>query len=187
MPVKISIEADNLEVVQAMLIGMTRALAEETGPAVLSDQAPSDIVQHPELPFSKGIEAWVEEAPDPLPEAVPEPVVEAAPEPKKPRTKRSLADGRKPKIALVEDIEPPPEVLTEEDEAEAEGAVDAPEPEPEPAGLTEQQMRDKVRDLMDVEGIPATKVLLRKAGYTQVKDVPPEDRSRVYAILCGTA
>jgi hypothetical protein len=182
MPFKIMIEADNLGIAQAALAGVVRALAEETGPAVLSDQAPSDIVQsvaEPELPFANGIEEWVDAAPDPV---AAEPTPEPAPEPKK--------RGRKPKAAapvVIEDIEPPPEVVTEEDEPEAEGAVDAPEPEPANDGVSAEMLQEKVREIMDEHGIPAAIALLGKAGYKKVSQVPPADYDRVYAILIERA
>jgi hypothetical protein len=173
MPVKISIEADNINMVQAVLIGMTRALAEETSPAVTSDQAPSDIVQHPELPFEDRIVA---------PTLV-EPAVEPAVAPAKEQKKR----GRPPKAShpvkpvQVEDVEPPPEVITEEEEHEAEGAVDAPEPEPE--GITVAKIRETVNAIMNEKGIPVAIKLLAEAGYRQVSDIPPVDYDRVHTLL----
>lgn len=187
MPFKLSIEADNLVTALAALQGVTRALTEETGPVVTSDQAPSDIVQHPELPFSNGVEnsdqaelgRRVEEAAGAnAPLVEPEP----APAPKK--------RGRPPKAShpvqpvVVEDIEPPPEVITEEEEPEAEGAVDAPEPQADaPTGVTEQMLRDLVRDAMDEHGIPKTLLWMGKAGYQHVRDIPPAEYDQVYAIL----
>lgn len=187
MPFKILIEADNLAIAQAALNGVVRALAEETGPAVTSDQAPSDIVQNEdqaELPLAQGAECKVDEGfgtdvkligPSPVPPPVqwPAPVAE----PKK--------RGRKPKLvpAPVEDVEPPPEVITQEEEPEAEGAVDTPEPEPETTGVTEAQLRETVREIMDAKGIPAAIEMLAQAGYKQVKDIPPADYDRVHALL----
>jgi hypothetical protein len=176
MPFKIMIEADNLGIAQAALAGVARALAEETGPAVFSDQAPTDIVQV-ELPLCQT--PLDLNAVFPQGEAEPEPVPEAVPEPKK--------RGRKPKLAVVpepvEDVEPPPEVVTEEDEAEAEGAVDKDEPEPETTGISEAQLRETVREIMDERGIPAALKLLAKGGYKHVKDIPPADYDRIHAIL----
>lgn len=179
MPVKISIEADNIRMVQALLTGMTHAIREELeDPVVLSDQASSDIVQN------GSIESWVDESPDVIEPEQAElelgasanlvtevPAAVVAP-------KRR---GRKPK--LVADVEPPPEVITEEDEPEAEGAVDSPEPEPETTGVSEAQLREKVRAIMDEDGIPAALQLLGKGGYKHVKDIPASEYDRVYAIL----
>jgi hypothetical protein len=183
MPVKISIEADSLDMVQAMLLGMTRAIAEETGPAALPVQAELPLCQTADaVPLDRtGRSSFPQSLVDglntvfPQSETDPEPVPEAVPEPKR--------RGRKPKIALVEDVEPPPEVLTEEDEAEAEGAVDTPEPEPETTGISEAQLREVVRNVMDTEGIPAALALLAKGGYKHVKDIPPADYDRIHAIV----
>jgi hypothetical protein len=187
MPVKISIEADSISMVQALLTGMTHAIREELeDPAVLSDQAPSDIVQHPELPFEPASDTTV---------AIPRKEVEAALQAAEPEPKKR---GRKPKlvaVADVEDVEPPPEVVTEEDEPEAEGAVDTPEPEPkalselsaQTTGISEAQLREVVRGIMDAEGIPAALALLAKGGYKHVKDIPPADYGRVHAILKAKA
>lgn len=178
MPFKLMIEADNLGIAQAALAGVARALAEETGPAVTSDQAPSDIVQNEdqaELDLTDGALANLITE---VHAAVVEPVPEAVPEPKK--------RGRKPKLVAVpdvEDVEPPPEVITEEDEAEAEGAVDAPESTPSPSNMSMAELREAVREIMDAEGIPEAIARLAKAGYKQVKDVPPADFARVHAIL----
>lgn len=210
MPVKISIEADSIDMVQAMLLGMTRAIAEETGPAVLSDQGPSDIVQV-ELPLCRpaltanaepapkrsvfpdslrpGLTtmlAGYDEASEPdqeAPPALPAAATQTHPAEIAPLKKR----GRKSKLAVVEDVEPPAEVITEEDEAEAEGAVDTAEPEPETTGVSEAQLREVVRGIMDEEGIPAALALLAKGGYRHVKDIPPADYTRVYGILKAKA
>lgn len=189
MPVKISIEADSIDMVQAMLLGMTRAIAEETGPAVLPVQAELPLCQTADAvpldgtgrsSFPQSLVAGLD-AVFPQGEAEPEPVPEAVPEPRK--------RVRKPKLAAVpvEDVEPPPEVVTEEDEVEAEGAVDTPEPEPEAAGVSEAQLREVVRGIMDADGIPAALTLLAKGGYRHVKDIPPADYGRVYAILKAKA
>jgi hypothetical protein len=186
MPVKISIEADSISMVQALLTGMTHAIREELADlAVTSDQAPSDIVQHPELPFPNGIEKWVDEMPDQVAAqpALPAAAVQTHPAETAPLKKR----GRKPKLAIVEDVEPPAEVITEEDEPEAEGAVDTAEPAPETTGVSEAQLREVVRAIMDEEGIPVALQLLAKAGYKQVKDIPPADYDRVHAILKANA
>jgi plasmid stability protein len=179
MLIKLSIEADSIDMLKAALLGITGANAEDTSPVVLSDQAPSDIVQHPELPFANGIEEWVEEAPDQVAvqPALPAAATQTHPAEIAPLKKR----GRKPKLAVVEDIEPPPEVLTEEDEAE--GAVDTAEPEPETTGISEAQLREVVRNVMDTEGIPAALALLAKGGYRHVKDIPPADYDRIHAIV----
>jgi hypothetical protein len=181
MPVKISIEADNLEVIQALLTGMTGAMAAELAMPVLSDQAPSDIIQ-----AAGGIEAWVDEDPDPLP-AVDQaelPLAVPQPQPKKLGTR-----ARKSKSApvLIEDIEPSPEVLTEEDEAEAEGAVDVPEPPVAVAGVTEADLRKRVKAIMDTEGPAAATARLKVAGYRAVGEVPPEQYGRVLALLDAKA
>jgi hypothetical protein len=192
MPVKISIEADSIDMVQAMLIGMTRAIAEETGPAVLSDQAPSDIVQQTELPLQQPV-LTADAEPAPATGNFPEslraglntvfPPDKEEPEPQPEQKKR----GRKPKLVAVpepiEDVEPPPEVITEEDEPEAEGAVDKDDPAPETTGVSEAQLRASVREIMDEFGIPAALKLLAKGGYKHVKDIPPADYDRIYAIL----
>jgi hypothetical protein len=183
MLVKLSIEADSIDMLKAALLGITGASAED--PAVLSDQAPSyrsgepdpSIVQHPELPFANGIETWVDE--DQMPPELPAAAVQTHPAETAPLKRR----GRKPKLAIVEDVEPPPEVITEEDEPEAEGAVDTPEPEPETTGISEAQLREEVRAIMDEEGIPAALKLLAKGGYKHVKDIPPADYNRIHAIL----
>lgn len=165
MPFTLMIQADNLAIAQAALAGVARALAEETDP--VSDQA--------ELRFENRLEAPVVPAPAPAPEPAVEPAVE--------QKKR----GRKPKLAIVEDVEPPPEVITEEEEPEAEGAVDTPEPAPSTTGVSELQLREVVREIMDAKGIPAALALLAKAGYKQVKDIPPADYDRAHAILTAKA
>src|SRR4051812_9184263 len=127
MLVKLSIEVDSIDMLKAALLGLTGANAEETGPAVLSDQASSDIDQHQaEIPLESKPEGaprfetygQLRERLGPPTGTVdvfervelPKPVAE----PKK--------RGRKPRLAVVEDVEPPPEVIAQEDEAEAEGA-----------------------------------------------------------------
>lgn len=170
MPVKISIEADSLEMVQALLTGMTGAMAAELATPVLSDQNGS-------------IESWVDEDPDPpeqaeleLAELVTE-VHAAVVEPKK--------RGRRPKAAPapVEDVEPPAEVLTQEEEPEAEGAVDSQEPDKAAAGITEAQLRDRVREIMGRHGMQNAIDRLKKAGYRAVSEVPPEDYDRTYKLI----
>lgn len=171
MPFTLMIQADNLAIAQAALNGVVRALAEEISP--LSDQASCDI--HPELPFTNDIEKWVDEAPDQVPPALP--AVAAEVEPLKKR-------GRKPKLAEapVEDVEPSAEVLTQEEEPEAEGAVDSQEPV-KADGVTEEQLRGKVREIMDRHGMQAAIDRLKKAGYRAVKEVPPEDYDRTYKLI----
>lgn len=171
MPVRILIEVTSPAMAQAALAAIIHEQAEENTPAVLSDQAPSDIIQS-----SGSIESWVEEDPDPLPSTDQTELPLAVSEPKK--------RGRKPKtVAAVEDIEPSPEVLTEEEEAEAEGAVDTPEPSTPVAGITEDDLRKRVKAIMDTEGPAAASARLKEAGYRQVKEVPVEDYARVLALL----
>jgi hypothetical protein len=185
MPFTLMIQADSLDIARAALSGVVRALAED--PEALSDPAPSDIVQHQaELSFAVPDAVPASEG-QLAPPALPAAASQTHPAETAPLKRRGRKPSAKPslvrELAIVEDVEPPPEVITEEDEPEAEGAVDSPEPEPETTGVSEVQLREKVRSIMDEDGIPAALLLLGKGGYKHVKDIPPADYDRVYAIL----
>lgn len=158
MPFTLMIQADNLAIAQAALAGVVRALAEETVP----DQA--------ELRFEPASDTTV---------VIPRKEVEAALQIAEPEQKKR---GRKPREVPVpvEDVEPTAATLTQEEEPEAEGAVDTEEPDKAAAGVTEAQLRDKVREIMDKHDMQTAINRLKKAGYRAVKEVPPEDYDRVY-------
>jgi hypothetical protein len=179
MPFTFLIQTDNIAIAKTAMKGMIHALDEE--PEVLSDQAPGDIVQHPELPFMNSIEEWVDAAPDQMPPALPAAATQTHPAEVEPLKKR----GRKPKevAAPVADIEPSAEVLTQEEEPEAEGAVDTAEAEPAPAGITEEQLRKKIKAIMDTKGMKAATARLVEIGYKAVSQVPPSEYARVHAAL----
>ena len=146
------------------------------------------------------IEAWIDQAPDPvLPaEFAAEPEPEPEPEPAAPKKRgRPPKAARPPSPAAVDDVGPPREVGTEEDEPEAEGAVEPPEPpaapkpvilkavKAEPIEYTRDDVRAAVKRVMDAHGPAAAVNRLETIGYKKASDVPEEDFERAINALLG--
>lgn len=143
--------------------------------------APNDQVTMTATDAVAEIEAFIDQAPELVLRTEPEPEPEPAPK-KRGRPRKAVS------AEPVADVEPDPEIITEEEEPEAEGAVEPPaeaatvtpinRPRPpapgKPIEYTEDDVRDAVKTCMDVRGIPETIARLKQFGAKRAGDVPRE-------------